>query len=350
VAEYLPSAVRNGLLPNNFSVKVNTQQRGYDIGVTLGLYPGINSVTNVGGANSAGNPSALGTSGIDFRQQFLTVGKPEIGTFKAGRDIGMFASEAILNDITLLVVGSPGPNAAPSNTSQGRIGLGYVYTDWIAQLSYMTPSFQGLQGAIGVFTPLDAENFSSVSGTLSAHDEPMLQGKLTYNLDLDVVKGKLWTNALTQKLVSTGAGDALPEGEDVRAWGVDLGGKFTFGPAELVAYGYIGKALGSTGLFFDAVSPTGEERDSNGYYVQGTYKLFERLTLGVSHGVSSLDLADDEVNPLLVEHNKSQVVAVHYQLTDWLKLVAEYIHTKSEAHGGNEATSDTIAAGTILFF
>src|ERR1035438_7736307 len=88
------SSVRSGLLPGNFSIMINTVQRGLDIGITFGLYPGLNSVMQVGGANSTGSPQALGTSGIDFRQQFITVGNSRIGTFKAGRDIGMFGSEA----------------------------------------------------------------------------------------------------------------------------------------------------------------------------------------------------------------------------------------------------------------
>ncbi|MEZ5584049.1 MAG: hypothetical protein R3F37_16090, partial [Candidatus Competibacteraceae bacterium] len=70
------ASIRNGLLPGNFSISLKTQQEGFDVGATFGFYPGLNSVNNNGGANSAGNPSALGTSGIDFRQQFITVGTP----------------------------------------------------------------------------------------------------------------------------------------------------------------------------------------------------------------------------------------------------------------------------------
>jgi hypothetical protein len=170
------SAVRNGLLPGNFSVFINTTQRGYDIGVTFGMYPGLNSVTWVGGANAPGNPQGLSTSGIDFRQQFITVHHSGFGTIKIGRDIGLFGAEAILNDITLLGVGSTGGgNIAPSNTSFGRIGLGYIYTDFIPQITYTSPSLLGLQGSFGVFTPFKTANFSGLSGTLTGHDQPWQQ-------------------------------------------------------------------------------------------------------------------------------------------------------------------------------
>ncbi|HKD84951.1 MAG TPA: hypothetical protein VKB58_09405 [Terriglobales bacterium] len=344
------SAVRNGLLPGNFSIAFATKQMGYDVGVTFGFYPGLNSVSGVGGANSAGNPAALGTTGIDFRQQFATVGKSRMGTFKVGRDIGLFGQEAILNDFSLLGVGSTGGNIAPSNTSLGRIGLGYVYTDFIPQITYTSPTASGFQAAVGVFTPLDAVNFSGLSGNLTAHDSPQLQAKLTYAPpEMSRAKLKLWTNVVTQSLQSNTPNQALATGSGTQGTGLDYGGKLTFGGASLVAYGYYGWGLGTTGLFFDAVTPTGMKRNSYGYYIQPTY-TFGKLTLGASYGLSHLGLAPGEVNPDLVSNNASEIGGARYKLTDWVNLVAEYTHTRSSAHSGNADTSDSIAVGSILFF
>jgi hypothetical protein len=345
------SAVRNGLLPGNFSIALATHQMGYDVGVTLGFYPGLNSVSGVGGANSAGNAAALGTTGIDFRQQFATVGKPSMGTFKIGRDIGLFGQEAILNDFSLLGVGSTGGNIAPSNTSLGRIGLGYVYTDFIPQITYTSPSSHGFQGAFGVFTPLDAVNFSGQSGTLTGHDQPQFQGKLTYTSpDTHPVKVKLWSNVVTQSLQSNAATQALPVGTGTQGTGFDYGGKLNAGGAEFVGYGYNGWGLGTTGLFFDAVAPSGLKRDSYGYYFQGTYTFVHKFTVGGSYGLSHLDLASFEVDPNLVKNNSSDIGGVRYKLTNWVNLVGEYTHTRAVAYGGYVATSDSIAAGSILFF
>jgi hypothetical protein len=341
------SSVRNGLLPGNFSIAFATHQMGYDVGVTFGFYPGLNSVTGVGGANSAGNPAALGTTGIDFRQQFATIGKPTLGTFKIGRDIGLFGQEAILNDFSLLGVGSTGGNIAPSNTSLGRIGLGYVYTDFIPQITYTSPSAYGLQGAFGVFTPLDAVNFSGLSASLTAHDQPQFQAKLTYTTS---DKLKLWTNAVTQALESNSATQVLPVGSGAQGTGIDYGGKLTYGGAGIVAYGYYGWGLGTTGLFFDAVAPSGLKRNSDGYYFQGTYTFIQKLTFGASYGLSHLALAPGEVNPDLLSNNSSEIGGVRYKLTNWVNLVGEYTHTRSNAYGGQVATSDAIAAGSILFF
>ncbi|HVJ54084.1 MAG TPA: porin [Aliidongia sp.] len=347
------SAVRNGLLPGNFAVDLKTKQEGLDIVAHFGLYPGLNNVSGVGGANSSGTSHALGTSGIDFRQQYLTIGSPDLGTFKVGRDIGLFGQEAILNDFTLFGVGSTGSNTAPSNTSLGRIGLGYVYTDWIPQITYTTPTFAGFAVTAGIFQPFDAFNFSGDSGTLGGHDSPQIQAKIAYTVPFPPssgFKGQLWTNVVTQELKSGGGTDALATGKSVQGTGWDFGGKLDYGPAELVAYGYIGDGLGTTGLFFDAVSPEGKTRSSDGYLFQGSYTFFNKLTLSGSYGLSHLDLASGEFAPTLVKDNESYAFGAKYHLTSWVNLIAEYTHTTSTAHNGNSASDDAYTAGAIAFF
>lgn len=69
------SSIRNGLLPGFLKVDVTTNQGGWDVGAHFGLYPGINSGVGNSGANGAGLPQALQTSGIDARQTYLTFGK-----------------------------------------------------------------------------------------------------------------------------------------------------------------------------------------------------------------------------------------------------------------------------------
>lgn len=334
------SSIRNGLLPGFLKVDVTTNQGGWDIGAHFGLYPGINSVTGVGGANSAGSPQALSTSGIDARQTYLTFGRPNFGEVKIGRDIGLFGSEAILNDITLLAVGTAAGNAGPSNTSLGRIGTGYIYTDFQPQITYSSPKFGGFQVSVGAFQPLTT--FGSAG---EFNDTPGFQAKVSW--DLAATDGGLgvhaWLSGITQKHEPIGG---LPS---YTARGVDLGAKLSFGPASLLGYYYTGSGLGTTGLFILATDALGRRRDSDGFYVQGTVAL-GKFTLGGSYGQSNLDLARGEVNPLLVESNASYVGQLRYGLTSWLTLVGEYTHTRSEAHGGNKASSDALAAGAILFF
>lgn len=334
------SSVRNGLLPGFLKVDVTTNQGGWDVGAHFGLYPGINSVSNVGGANSGGTPQALATSGIDARQTYLTFGRAGFGEVKIGRDIGLFGSDAILNDITLLSVGSTGGNVAPSNTSLGRIGLGYIYTDFMPQITYSTPKFGGFQATFGAFQPLVTIGNDEINKT------PGFQAKLVYDLvasEPGGFGGHFWLSGITQKH------DGINGDPEYTGQGFDVGTKLTFGPASLVGYYYAGSGIGTTGLFILSTDAVGRKRDSDGFYVQGTLG-FGKLTLGASYGESNLDLTRGEVNPTLLKTNSSYVGQLRYGLTPWVTLIGEYTNSRARAHGGNKATSDALAAGAILFF
>jgi predicted porin len=347
------ASIRNGLLPAALVFSATTRQDDFDIDVTIGFYPGINSSAagqvNLGG----GSPTALATPGIDARQAYFTFGDASWGTVKIGRDIGLFAKDAILDDMTLLGMGTASGNAAPSNTSLGRIGLGYIYTDWEPQITYTSANFNGFSFSAGIFQPLD--EFNQDNGLdYSKHTAPQIQAGLGYTFGdpkSDGVNGKVWLDVVSQRyqlpsgVVIAGASSANT------GTGVDGGVKVDVAGFEAVLYGYTGKGVGTTGLYLDAVSPGGDTRKSDGGYVQATYKI-NKVKLGLSYGISDLKLAGDEVSTgnALLKRNASGVAGVYYSLTKSVTLVGEYINTKSTAQGGNEAKENDFALGGILFF
>jgi len=367
------TSVRNGLLPSAFVFTVSTRQDNIDISATIGLYPGINS-SAAAGVNGAGLPAALQTPGIDARQEFLTFGDASWGTVKMGRDIGIFGKDAILDDMTLLGVGTSGGNEAPGNTSLGRIGIGYIYTDWLPQITYTTPNVMGFTASAGLFTPLDDGNYT-------AHNSPQWQVGLAYAFGdpkAGPVSGKVWVDGVTQEAaaptncgtVTTGVPFCVPDNialgirNHVHGTGIDGGVKVDAAGFEAVVYGYYGRGLGTTGLYILATSDTGQLRDSDGGYVQLTYKI-ERLKIGVSYGISQLKLASDEqaeaYNPVtllptgyylsdLVHKNESGVFGLYYSLTKSLTLVGEYSDTEAKAWNGAEAHEKDVIVGGILFF
>ena len=83
------------------------------------------------------------------RQAFLTFGDKSWGSVKVGKDLGIFGSTAILNDMTLLGVGA-GNGTAGGTTTLGGIGTGYIYADWIGQIAYTTPNMNGFSLTLGV--------------------------------------------------------------------------------------------------------------------------------------------------------------------------------------------------------
>src|SRR6516162_7089544 len=163
VGNHPSNSVRGGLLPSSIQVGLSTNQFGLDIGAYFGVYVGGNNIEpNIVNANGNGSPFGLGTAGVDFRQVFGTIGTPWWGTVKIGRDIGIFASDAILNDLTLFGAGSPRNNLSPTNTTLGRIGIGYIYTDFIPQITYKSPTWGGLTFWLSAMTPMDELPFSSL--------------------------------------------------------------------------------------------------------------------------------------------------------------------------------------------
>ena len=366
------SSIRSGLLPGDLSFKISTQEHGWDVAVFFGMWPAIQNSATVGTVEDGVNgTAALGTPGIDFRQQFATLGHAHFGSLKIGRDLGLFGQEAILSDMTLLGAGSPGLSGAvtgvggnfnPGNVTLGRIGVGYVYTDFIPQITYTTPSFHGVQGSFGVFTPYD-DPLSTIS--LGGNGQPSYQGKLTYAMGKGAVKAKFWSNFVTEREEPQYASI----GHGVRATGVDYGFSGSWHGLGLVGYGYNGWGLGQAGLFWDGVSVTGTARASSGYYFQPSYS-YKKFFFGYSYGQSVLTPANTADRNFLTDNsvqgfraNSSHIAQFRYAVTSWDNLVAEYTHTRSEAQASgtvtvspdvtgptNITTSDSIALGTIVFF
>lgn len=350
------SSVSNGLLPAALSFSAATTQSGYDIGVTFGLYPGI-STNNGGSPNLAGTNTntALGTAGLDVRQVFLTFGNKDMGTVLAGRNIGLFQADAILNDMTLLGVGAGGSNAAPTNTSLGSIGYGYIYTDWLAQINYTTPDLSGVKVTVGIFDPL--EQLPTVTGP-TPKAAPGFHGKIVYKASdaLYLSASFIWER---QEFERSDAFGVLQPGQKLtyNGAGVDAGGKYDFAGFEVAAWLYYAKGLGTTGLFInsadtDPTSPGyGEARKSYGGLGQLTYKIPEtNLKVGVNYGSSRMSRADGEVNPALVKDNGKVSLGVYDQLTPNLLLLAEGTPMWSKNQAGDENKAWVANIGAFVSF
>jgi predicted porin len=345
------SSISNGLLPAALSISGATTQGAYDIGFTFGLYPGIS--TNDGGSPNLGeNPAgadshtALGTAGLDIRQVFLTFGNKDMGTVMAGRNIGFFGADAILNDMTLLGVGAGNGNyAAPSNTSLGSIGLGYIYTDWLAQIDYTTPDFFGAKASIGVFDPLN-----TLSQIPTSKKAPGIQAKIAYTA------GPLYLSAsgLYQQQRDTVSTDLLTPGTNgnYSSWATDFGGKYDIAGFEVAGWYYVGKGVGTTGLFVNSNDVLGNARDSNGYLAQVTYK-FMQTKFGINYGQSVLKAAAGDVGVSrdeLVGKNDKVTLGVYQDLTANLMVFLEVTRTASLNQAGQENSSRNADIGAFLKF
>ena len=337
-------------MPAALGIGAKTRQNDLDVAFQFTFFTGTDSTNNAisPGVHGYGNNAALGMNSLNIRQAFMSVGDASWGSFKLGRDLGVYESDAILSDMTLLGVGSP---AGGGNTTLGRIGFGYLYADWKTQLQYSTPNFNGFQLTVALDSPWQATGYDTTlaNNPLGANDNKDMgfEGKATYDFAANDATGRVWVGGISQK-VNAVASTAGAVAGSFTANGWDLGGKVAYAGAELVASYYSGEGIGRTGFLLGAYdTATGQKTKSDGYYVQGTYKLPGVGTkLGLSYGESSIDAVG-------ANHGTTQnswIVGAYHPLTKSVNLVAEYTYGKYEEDTKADTNTKTVSLGAIMFF
>jgi len=337
-------AIQTGLLPSWLGFTATTRQNDIDTSVTISLQPGAGNTRALGGGNST-------NAETENRQAFLTFGDKSWGSVKVGKDLGIFGSTAILNDMTLLGVGAngAGTNGGGTTTTLGGIGTGYLYADWIGQIAYTTPNMNGFQATLGITQPWNTFNLSAASATSTGTTDNFgYQGQASFSWTGDFA-GKAWAGFFAQEVTGVTAAN---NSEDVTAF--EVGVSATVMNIGLVAYGYSGDGVGTTGLLMDGFDANGSKRDSDGGYVQATYVIPTGTKLGVSYGISKLDDNAVDAGADLVKENDRITVGAYHPLTKHLNLVAEYSRVESETYstaaGAGDLETDIFSVGAILFF
>ena len=338
-----------GLLPAWLGFTGTTNQNGIDVSFTISLQTAVSDNGIHGdGSDGLGNQNTT----VLNRQTFITFGTKDMGTVKIGKDLGIFASDAILSDMTLLGVGAGQAQTSGAGTTLGGIGTGYIYPAWKGQIAYTTPNFNGFQATLGITNPNQIN--STASDSASAVNERYqtrfgLEGNVSYSWT-GASTGKVWLGAANYDVNRDNASGAANDDYTVNAY--EAGAKVAIGNLGLTGYIYNGRGagiitLGQAGYDND----TNKRRDSSGGYIQATYVIPTGTKLGVAYGRSTLDEATGETNAQLVDNNKRWTVGAYHPLTKHLNLVAEYNDLESEGQGAsNQYESRNLSLGAILFF
>jgi predicted porin len=341
--------VRTGLLPAFVTFDVKGKELGFDLGAHFGFAPQI---------NSNGAHDNFGAQ-IDMRQVYMTIGGKDWGSILAGRELGLYQRHNILTDITLFGAGPTGGGVGTGGTTLGRIGFGYLYPNFNAQLTYTSPDNLPFQLAIGLFDPSEIQG-GTASRTFAQTKTPRIETELTYNQPFGEknAAGKstnnlqAWVGGLYQHAETL---DGVPAAS-VDAVGGSLGAKADFGGLSLVASGYLGSGIGTT-LMFDfantAVDTADKPRTSWGYMLQAAYALADtNFVLGGGWGEGRMVENDaDKTGPdPLVKSNSAATGSVQYNWTKSLKQVFEITYARSEAFSGAKNSSWQGAIGLMLFF
>ncbi len=340
------SNIRTGLLPTFATFEAKGKEAGLTLGIHFGFAPQIQNVANL-------HDEFTEFSRIDMRQVYLTVGFKDGSQILAGRELGLFERQAILNDMTLFGVGAVGLGFGQGGgTTLGRIGFGYLYPNFNAQVTYSTKPGQA-QLSVGIFQP---SNLGGPPATYAFTTIPRVEAEFSYNQKSGKNNYMVWVGGLWQTTKNAPTG-----GTSITSFGGNAGVKGSFSDLTVVVTGYIGKALGTTLMFSgDEIAADGTTgRPSDGGYVQLMYKVGPKTNVGASWGFSRLK--DDQTGDGDADVRSNMyayTVGIYHQWTKSLKLVFEGTQegTTGESAGpffsgfapGSKQTD--VSAGLMLFF
>jgi hypothetical protein len=336
-----------GLLPAFAVFDAKGKEDNVDLGVHFGFAPQIET----GGHFSSFFGSQAAGAQIDMRQVYLTAGG-SWGSLLIGKELGLYQRGNILTDMTLLGVGVGG---GARGTALGRIGYGYLYTDFRPQLTYTTPSGRPASLSIGLFEGIADAQY----GVLEL---PRVEAEFSYNTKFGENSNfKLFLNGAaqtakngvsgsTESLTSTGGGAGITV--DVSGFAITGSGFFAKGMGSL----FMGDAFaGEDRLPSDGVDVAGDGRNSFGYIGQVMYSpASSKFGIGGSFGENHLkrtdaDEAADGTDSEILKR-RAIVGQLVYKWSKSLRWVAEYGHIDGYADGVKATKGDQGSLGMMLFF
>ena len=358
------TSIVTGLLPNVWGMTLKAPTaNGLDVSARLGLYTHMN-----GGENSLGNGQ------INIRETSGSVAG-SFGTVLVGRSLGIHQSNAILNDMLLFGVGAAA-SAGNSNTTLGRIGLGYLYTDFKPQISWTLPGMDALGGnfgaKVGIFDPDDV---TADTAALSATDKstPRVEAQITYNGGVGDLGINLWVDGTYQNTerseaqasarttipaVGNSAMTKVERDTDVDSAGVGFGTKLSYQGFAIVASGFYGNALGIRGqrtlaanTSVGALDDVGTERKTYGGYLQGTYDFGQGTSAGYSYGGNCLKKTGSDMNTVGTMNCQTMHSGmIWHNVTDNFRLVAEGGYTEKTWYLFDTDQEDSFGGVGAFFF
>ncbi len=345
--------VVTGLLPNVWGMTLKAPTaNGLDVSARIGFY-----------THMQGGQDVLGAGLINMRETNFTVAG-SFGSVLIGRSIGISQSNAILNDMTLFGVGALTGGADQSGTSLGRIGVGYLYTDFHPQITYSSPAVGPLSFKVGIFDPSDlvsdgtaANGYTSPDATEG--DMPRVEASINATLPVGDATVALWVDGSYQYAeFASGAGpgygvsgDSL---EGVDAAEVAFGTKVSYQGFAIVASGFKAHGVGIRGRHGEgALTIAGKAVHSYGGYLQGTYDFGQGTNVGYSFG-GNYKLQDGaELGTTAVAETNSTTLhsgMIWHNVTDNFRVIAEGGFTEHSFHMGGSLEDSFGGVGAFFFW
>ncbi|ABA89750.1 outer membrane channel, putative [Syntrophotalea carbinolica DSM 2380] len=335
---------RIGLVPGvlAFNIKAPTMG-GLDMAARVGFYPTYDAKDVGKSKNSFGNQ-------IDLREIFFTV-DGNFGQMLIGKTLSQFQGQNLLTDMTIWGYGAQGALDG-GGTPLGRIGYGYVYPQFNAQVRYTSPDLYGFKISVGLYDP------SGIAGPAAKAEEtklPRFEGELSYAGTFEGGSFKTWLSGVWQEADFTS--DSSFDGT-VEASGIAGGIQVLYKGFDLVLSGFDNTAIGSVLMLdTDALDAAGKERDSQGFIAQLMYGFDNRFgtsKFGVSYGGNYMDeTSRDKADRLLgtevqIEEQTLWVFGIYHDINPNLKVMTEIMLTENSWFDGEDQNTELFSIGTFF--
>jgi hypothetical protein len=293
---------------------------------------------------------------MEQREAFATV-DGSFGQILLGKALGVYSANNILLDQTLYGVGATGGDSGI--TTLGRIGYGYDYANWRSQIRWTSNDMNGFKLAVAVMDAdkvgLDSINADGTAALAdSGEQDPRYEASLSYATAFDGGSAKLWLDGMSQE-VDADFNGTVNQTKSVKSHAYTVGGQVLFSGFEVVAAYYDNTGVGDLGglSYGSATDLNGDERDGDGYYVQGGYNFGGSTWVKASYGESNLDQTSAEKSGAIsgydVKERNMWTVGIYHDVTANLKLVAEYSEMETEFHSAaDDQDTDVFSVGGFI--
>ena len=358
------TSIVTGLLPNVWGMTLKAPTaNGLDMSARLGLYTHMN-----------GGENALGNGQINIRETSGTI-SGFFGSVLVGRSLGIHQSNAILNDMLLFGVGASA-SAGNSNTTLGRIGVGYLYTDFQPMVAWTLPELgNGFAAKVALLDPKDVAA-DTVANSATDHSAPRVEAQITWNGDFfqTGVGVNLWVDGTYQHTGRTAAetqsrqasAGVDREHDSVESAGVGFGTKLSYEGFSLVATGFYASGLGMRGqhsvlpimqanlgtpVSTGALDDDGKERKTYGGYIQGTFDFGQGTNIGYSYGGNYMRMTGSDMNNLgTTNANTMHSGMIWHNVTDNFRLIAEGGYAEKSWYLADDDQEDSFGGIGAFFF
>jgi hypothetical protein len=377
------SRFRTGLMPAlfGFNVKAPTWN-GLDIGARISFAGQTNNANTVNNNTVMGANSVPGTGtgmlnssdttnfggNFEFREAYFTI-DGAFGQILAGRALDVFMGKNILTDQTLFGVGATG-NVHGGGFTLGRIGYGYLYPNFNAQIRWTSPDMMGFKVSLAAVDPsqicgagaintINGPQYVAASGVncLRTTNTPRGEGQVSYATTFPAGSFQIWGSGMWQNIKRQPTDIASTSNQN-NVWGWTTGAQLKLVGFDFNGSYYAGRGLGTSFLLdADSMDAAGQLRRNKGWMAQGGYTFFGHTKLAVSYGRSQANETASDANlralgaGATLKNQQAYVAGIYHDVNANLKLVAEYSRVINEWYGhGNRQEANVVGVGGYFFW